>query len=175
MATAGSIGLSGSPLIDGVLSGVRWIGPLSYAFPASASEYGVNYPGDEPSNGFASLNAVQQNAVRNILDSDYSSGSNADGFSVDGFTNLQINLTGSVADVMLGQSAEAKPTAYAYYPSSTALGGDVWLGTQTGSSSMANPIVGNYAYMSIEHEIGHALGLKHGHSDPGLSDGRQHI
>ena len=38
-----------------------------------------------------------------------------------------------------------------------------------------NPIKGNYAWMGILHETGHALGLKHGHEPPAISPDRDSL
>jgi serralysin len=67
---------------------------------------------------------------------------------------------------MIAQSPDANPTAYAYYPSSNAAGGDVWFGTNY--LSYRNPILSTYAYETHIHEIGHTLGLKHGHETSGF-------
>ena len=44
-------------------------------------------------------------------------------------------------------------------------GGDVWVNTS--SSSYLNPVLGNYAWLTIIHETGHTLGLKHPHEAQG--------
>ncbi len=55
--------------------------------------------------------------------------------------------------------------AFAYYPGSTAFTakpGDVWLNTQSVSTTNLAP--GTYSFFALMHEIGHAIGLAH----PGL-------
>jgi hypothetical protein len=61
--------------------------------------------------------------------------------------------------------SSAPGTAWAYYPSNDAkgVGGDVWLN----KTSYNSPVLGTYAWMTFTHEIGHALGLKHGHEADG--------
>src|SRR5262249_39743668 len=55
-------------------------------------------------------------------------------------------------------SQSAVPTAEAYLPTTAAVGGDVFFGG-TGE----NPVMGNFdSGQAVLHEIGHALGLKHG-------------
>ena len=50
-------------------------------------------------------------------------------------------------------------TAWGYYPSTSPEGGDAWFNNSTGWYN--NPVVGNYAWLTIMHETGHLLGLKH--------------
>jgi serralysin len=64
------------------------------------------------------------------------------------------------ADLRFAQS-NAPSTAWAYFPSSASYGGDSWYNYSSGY--YANPVVGNYAWTTFLHEIGHALGLEHGH------------
>ncbi|MDA8618216.1 M10 family metallopeptidase C-terminal domain-containing protein, partial [Gammaproteobacteria bacterium] len=45
--------------------------------------------------------------------------------------------------------------AFAYYPDI----GSVWLNSSQGV--LANPLVGNYGFFTVLHELGHALGLNH--------------
>ncbi|WP_410497617.1 M10 family metallopeptidase C-terminal domain-containing protein [Chitinibacter sp. S2-10] len=71
--------------------------------------------------------------------------------------------TSSAGDIRWLNSSNAthNPTAYAYYPSSSEWGGDIWMGPS--SPAYKTPVVGNYGYATFLHELGHALGLKHPH------------
>ncbi len=83
------------------------------------------------------------------------------------YTNLvtQEVAPGAAADVRTAFSNDANPTAYAYYPSDSVNGGDVWYGRNY--PEYQNPIRGQYAWATVIHEIGHAVGLKHGHQTGG--------
>ncbi len=50
----------------------------------------------------------------------------------------------------------AGAAAFAYYPSQSASGGDVWI-----NEDYSNPVAGNYATLALIHEIGHAIGFSH--------------
>ncbi len=126
------------------------------AFPRAARVYGKNYGYGEPSAQFGQFNNVQENATRAILD-----------------------LYASVADINFVEIAETQnqhatlrfaetnrtSTAWAYYPSQGQVGGDVWL--RHSFALYDNPQKGNYGYLTLIHEIGHALGLKHPHEAEG--------
>ncbi|WP_375313595.1 M10 family metallopeptidase C-terminal domain-containing protein [Bradyrhizobium sp. A5] len=150
MAISVSVSKTNNAEIDGLLSGVKWSGTISYSFPDSPSDYINPYSGgsSEPTtSGFASAPSQMQSAIN------YAIG------LILGYTNasFQYNGTGS-ADVMIAQSPSANPTSYAYYPGDYAAGGDVWFGTQY-NYSLAK--LGNYYFTTALHELGHALGLKH--------------
>ncbi|MBR1174246.1 M10 family metallopeptidase C-terminal domain-containing protein [Bradyrhizobium sp. KB893862 SZCCT0404] len=150
MATAVSVSATNNAEIDGLLSGYKWAGTISYSFPDSPSDYSNPYSGgsSEPTaSGFASAPTQMQAAIN------YAIG------LILGYTNatIQYNGTGS-ADIMIAQSPSANPTSYAYYPGNYASGGDVWFGTQY-NYSLAK--LGNYYFTTALHELGHALGLKH--------------
>jgi serralysin len=149
MATVGTIGATGNKDIDGLLSGYRWNGALTYSFPDSAGDYSSNYGYGEPTApGFAQVSAAQQSLVHAVMR------------QVADFTNLTIEYAGTNgADLRIAQSSEANPTAYAYYPGSNT-GGDIWFGT---SYNYRDPKLGDYYAFTHTHEIGHALGLKHSH------------
>jgi serralysin len=68
----------------------------------------------------------------------------------------------SHGDLRFAESS-APSTAWAYYPSPALEGGDVWFNRTDYNA----PVVGNYAYVTAIHEIGHALGLKHPHVTSG--------
>lgn len=155
---AGHVGASGNDLADGVLSGHEWKnGSLTYAFPDLKSDY--FYKG-ERDHGFSPVNTRIQQAARQILDENYGNKAN-DAFSIEGFTELTISKGNDRnAEIRYAESKSADPTAYAYYPDGRQIGGDVWFGK---NAIYDSPRVGNYAFATLLHETGHALGLKHGH------------
>ena len=164
---AGSIGAStsaattGDPYVDAMLEGTQWAGSsITYSFPASSAEYGY---GTEK-NTFQPISASAEAAVRSALDTN--NGNSADdGFSVEGFTNLTITeTTGTGANLRYGQSDDPS-TSWAYSPGDWSGSGDVWFGT-TGAASYMSPVTGDYGHMTVWHETGHALGLKHPHEAP---------
>jgi len=160
---------SGNQSIDGVLSGGMWAdGAITYSDPDAPTDYQSGYFNDSNGNGisvqnegFLQLTAQQLAAAHYALsDLTYTQFPGAAGFSVEGFTNLTIDYAGSgsaVASIRIADSADP-PTSYAFYPSTFVTGGDVWIG-----ASARSPVPGNYAWFTTLHEIGHALGLKHGH------------
>lgn len=62
---------TGSAEIDGVLSGYRWSGTVTYSFPDAGADYASGYGYGEPTAaGFAQISAAQQTAshAANLLD-----------------------------------------------------------------------------------------------------------
>ena len=161
--TTKTIGKTGIGIIDGVLSGTAWSGSLTYAFPTSSSVY--TYAG-EPDNAFGAISSMQQSAARFALDTAFGNAAN-NGFSVEGFTRLSVSKgTTTSSNLRFGESNDP-PTAWAYYPGETDGDGDLWFGR---AEDYRSPVAGNYAWATMLHEIGHALGLKHGHeSENGFS------
>lgn len=145
------LGLSGSTYTNALLSDDKWsTNILTYSFPTSSSQYDILY-GSEPLNGFAAFN-VDQKATARVALKLYASVSN--------LVFREITETNSQhADLRYARSNEP-PTAWAYLPSAFDYGGDVWLNR---SEDYDEPVKGDYAFMTILHETGHALGLKHPH------------
>ncbi len=143
---------SGNVYVDALLSDVKWAtSRLTYSFPTSANHYGAFY-GEEPTNGFGAFSASHKAAVRAVLKL-YASVSNLTFQAI-------TETTSHHAELRYALSNEPY-TAWAYFPSSFDFGGDVWL--NKAGRKYDNPIKGNYAFMTIVHETGHALGLEHPH------------
>ncbi len=90
MAAIQNVGRSGDQRIDGELAGIRWAGlKVTYSFPDSKSDYGYD------DGGFSRLSTSQADSVRAILERDAPRAHPGhDGFSVEGFTNLDLSFIG---------------------------------------------------------------------------------
>jgi serralysin len=141
----------GNAYIDGVLVGTKWAATsLTFSFPTSPLFYGLGYGWSEPTTGFEAFTATQQAAVRTILS----------GFSaVINVTFAELAETSSQhADLRYAES-DRPSTAWAYYPGPSASGGDAWFNNSGNRYDF--PVQGNYAWLTMMHETGHAMGLKH--------------
>lgn len=120
---------------------------LTFSFPTSGSFY--SYQG---TSAVTALSGAQQNAVRKAL-ADISS-----------FTNLNFTeITETfVQEATLRFAREVGlDGGYAYLPFDDEQGGDGFFGNGTD-----NPVAGNEAFLYFIHEIGHTMGLNHGHEYP---------
>ncbi len=162
-ATAGSFPYDTDPGdadqgVDGLISGIQWNETaLTYSFPTSASDYESNYYNSGALSSLSGFSATQQAVSREIFD-EYAEISGLSFTELgDDFGEQRID-----ADLRLARSNDPG-TAYAYYPSTNPVGGDAMFNTNVYNS----PEIGNYQYHTFLHEIGHALGLKHGHETSG--------
>jgi Ca2+-binding RTX toxin-like protein len=157
LATAISVSATNNPEIDGLLSGSRWSGTVTYGFPDSPSDYPGSYSGNnEPTAAaFAPAPVAMQTAVNYAM------------ALISSYTNISIQFAGSNgSDIAIAQSSAANPTSYAYYPSNAAAGGDLWFGN---SNDYSQAQLGNYYFVTALHELGHSFGLKHSQETGGVA------
>src|SRR3712207_1664475 len=72
MPATSTVSPTGTPMIDGVLSGTKWaVSNFTFSFPTSGTYYpaviGGKYGSGEHLQGFEAFNSAQQIAVRSIL------------------------------------------------------------------------------------------------------------
>lgn len=143
--------------VDSLYSGSQWATTtLTFSFTDSASDYSYNWGGSGV-NGIVEFTSDQKESVRYIYD------------MIESFSGLTFTeLTGANdANADLTHAHSSDPgTAFAYYPSSGDWGGDAFYGGSF-SSDTQEPLIGTYIFDTIMHEMGHTLGLKHGHETTG--------
>ncbi|MBP7241558.1 M10 family metallopeptidase C-terminal domain-containing protein [Amaricoccus sp.] len=153
--------LTGDPRIDSLLWNLAWSdGFVTYSDPDRASDYG----GDGPYFGkFSPLSAAQLTTAHAILNMQlFDQPAGGIGNSVEGFTRLDVRYAGhgsGAGTIRLAVTGEAPAgSAAAIVPGADPVSGDAFFATD-----LRDPVAGNVAYMTLIHEIGHTLGLMHGH------------
>ncbi len=153
---------TGDYRIDTLLDGLqyRWNSAASLGSPVTVSYSfmtvkpfygGTDSDGDR---GFTAFTTQQQQATRSIfarLEAEL------------GIRFLEVSDSSSqYGQIRLGNNTQRSSAGYAYLPNSTGdeKSGDVWLDNSTPSNLVRLPL-GSYAWATLVHEIGHALGLKH--------------
>jgi serralysin len=122
-------GATGNAYIDGLLSGDKWSGQISFSFPDAASRYPTPYGDAEPTTGFAQASLQLREAARSILLGDnVFHGNNVSTYGSfwdviapsivesGGLGNGNAGTNSGLGDIRLAESTKP-PTAWAYYPS----------------------------------------------------------
>ena len=137
--------------IDALIRGRIWDTTtnknITFSFTDQASDYSYTFESGRAFSG--ALNSQQQDAARMSLNHI------AELIDVT-FTELAF---GSADGTLRYGEFTGIGTASAYFPSGNEPGGDL----NFHHMDYDAPVVGNYQYSTFIHELGHAMGLKHGH------------
>ena len=151
--------------VNGLLSGYQWASnSVSYGFTDNfTNDYESGYPGVAlHTASFSALNSSQRSAMI-AWANQYNSVSNLNLFELTGASDRDATIRIAISD-----APPPITTAYAYLPGNSPFGesGDIFFNPQDYNT----PVVGNYAYDTFGHELGHSLGLKHGHEVWGITN-----
>ena len=148
MTATASVSPTGDSYLDGILSGTKWgVTSLTFSFPTDPSFYSYT---TEAATNFKAFTTVQQEAVRDVLQN-YSAVANLTFTEVTETSTQHGDLRYAESDCRAPPGPITRPRA--------SQGGDAWFNNS--KHYYDNPVVGNYAYLTMLHETGHALGLKH--------------
>lgn len=156
---------TGNPLVDGVLSGVQWpTTTITTFFPSSVVAYNnyiVNgvYDPSQPAT-FSPVTQQQANAL------------NWGMALIEDYTNIDF-IAGSF-DTANIRFANYQGRSIGFYPDGFTTSGDIFMGTDNNAvfGNINFPNAGDFNFATHLHELGHALGLSHGHEN-GITNGGQ--
>ena len=125
---------------------------MRFAFPSALPGYDTSAA---HALGFAPFSALQASRAREALS--YVS-------SVIGLRFTETSEPAQANTIAFANNRQTTSAGYAAYPSSSLTGGDLFLNVDTAGNAALTE--GTYAALTLIHEIGHSLGLKHPFSHP---------
>ena len=144
--------------VASLLGGVKWGGAagtgvsLSYSFLGATAYYANDYTSLREFDAYQAMTTTQQTAVKSALQA---------WAMVSKVSFVQtLDNASTVGELRFGYTANVRAgsAAHSYYPNNVPEAGDVWIGNDYYADSVAR---GSYIYTTLQHEIGHALGLNH--------------
>lgn len=156
---------SASSDVNALLSGAHWANSkIAYSFPEANSTwstshflgYGPSFSNAEPwHTDYQPLLESDREHFKNALQK-WANVANID------FTEIKetAHNVGDIRAAYTGNDHSINAQAWAYLPANSASAGDIWF-NNNGSSSSEYWEPGSYEFMTVMHELGHALGLKH--------------
>jgi len=159
--------------VNSLISGTQWASrSISFSFPPATSYwstdptvgYGESTGSGEPwSPYYSPLSSTDINAVRTAL----KSWANVANITFNETTD-NLTVVGDLRFAYTYVDAHSNAQAWAYFPLGTPNSGDVWF-NDLGTSASEVWTLGSYEYLTVIHELGHALGLKHSFSQTGYN------
>ncbi|SDG60988.1 Matrixin [Thalassobaculum litoreum DSM 18839] len=120
---------------------------MTYSFMTAAP----SYADDDERFGFSAMNSAQRSAAVQALDA---------WAEVAGITFVEVSDAGDGGFIRFGTNDQLGiSSGYAYYPGTSDANGDVYIANDQAVNQ--SPVAGDYGYLTLLHEIGHAIGLKH--------------
>ncbi|MEO0826789.1 MAG: M10 family metallopeptidase [Cyanobacteria bacterium J06635_15] len=157
---------TGSINVDALMYKKSWASNVvSFSFTDNFSnDYEDDYDldaGDVYQNGFGQLVPAQQSAMLEWIEMF----ENVSGLEFEQKTGSE-DRDATIRIARSTYPANAGAVALASYPGSSFKAGDIWLD----NDQLLNPEIGNFDYYVLGHELGHAVGLVHGHEKTGVAN-----